>query len=158
MMKDTRPRIMTACAAAFAFAGVAVMVFPAKAQTDWWEYQCENKYRNIPADLRINRCTALIQAVGLSKERRAAALNYRGNAFVNLERDDRALEDYSAALALNPGNAFALFNRCALYERTDRPELALPDCDEAIRLDPKLAVAYDKRGDLYNRKRDYDKA
>lgn len=55
-----------------------------------------------------------------------------------LGRYDDALEEYDAALRLNPENVDALVGRGEVYLRHDRLREALEDLGQAIKLDPEL--------------------
>jgi len=72
----------------------------------------------------------------------------RGFAYAMRKIYDRAIDDYSAALRVNPKSIPALTFRGGVYAETRRLDLAWNDFTEAIRIDPKSAIAYFKRGDL----------
>ncbi len=63
---------------------------------------------------------------------------------------DRALADYSRALALEPTNAQALNNRGYTYMAMRNYAAALPNLDRAIDLRPGYVNALMNRGDIYN--------
>ncbi len=68
---------------------------------------------------------------------------YQGNC-------DRALTDYSQAIALDPTNAQAWNNRGYTYMAMRNYAAALPDLDRAIELRPDYVNALMNRGDIYN--------
>jgi tetratricopeptide (TPR) repeat protein/tRNA A-37 threonylcarbamoyl transferase component Bud32 len=57
-----------------------------------------------------------------------------------------AIEDYSHALWLRPGQARVLSSRGLAYVVTEAPRLALHDFDEALRIDSSSAEAHSGRG------------
>ncbi|HEY2989310.1 MAG TPA: tetratricopeptide repeat protein, partial [Candidatus Binatia bacterium] len=72
--------------------------------------------------------------------------------------NDRAIENYSEALRLNPNHAGALVARGAAYRSKREYDLAIADYDEAIRLEPRNYEAFNNRGNVYRAKRNYDRA
>jgi len=73
---------------------------------------------------------------------------------------DRAIADYSRAMALDPEEPAAYNNRAYAYMAQQNYAAALPDLDEAIALRPDYVNALMNRGDIYNfyYHIDYDKA
>ena len=51
---------------------------------------------------------------------------------------DKAINDYTEAIRLNPMNATAYYHRGLLYEEKGNLGQAKKDYDDAIRLDPSL--------------------
>ena len=66
--------------------------------------------------------------------------------FANQENNERALEDYSRAIALNPEEPTAYFYRGRIYADLDNPEQAIANFDQAIALQPTYAQAFHHRG------------
>ena len=71
---------------------------------------------------------------------------------------DRAIEDYSEAIALDPNYTRAYNNRGVHLARKGELDRAIADYDAAIRLDPKYVNAYGNRGNALRRKGDLDRA
>jgi tetratricopeptide (TPR) repeat protein len=71
---------------------------------------------------------------------------------------DGALQDYDAALALNPNDFFAFNNRANV--RRDKGDIAgaIADYTEAVRLEPAYAAAYVNRGLVQERAGDLEAA
>ena len=71
----------------------------------------------------------------------ALAYYGRGSAYSELGQFERAIEEYSGAIELDPQYAWAYACRGVAYCQLGQLEQAIEDCDEAIRLDPSDAVA-----------------
>jgi len=74
------------------------------------------------------------------------AYNSRGQALHAKGEPEKAIEDYSAAIALNPFDPFPYNNRAFAYEDTGRDALAIEDYSKAISLDPAFFNARNNRG------------
>ena len=59
---------------------------------------------------------------------------------------ERAVEDYSQALQVDPGNSYAYYNRGITRDRSGDYEGAIADFTQAIRLDPANADFFHNRG------------
>jgi len=88
----------------------------------------------------------------------AAAFNKRGLAYNEKQEYDKAIDDFSEAIRLNPKDAIAFGNRGNAYDSKQEFDKAIADYSEAIRIDPKRALAFALRGMVYTEKKDYDKA
>jgi tetratricopeptide (TPR) repeat protein len=111
----------------------------------------------------VERYGQVAAALGVVAEQRIAALpvNQKLNAtdyFIagNDKYDNGnyqgALADYNQAIALDPKNSLAYYNRGTLkYIKLDDPLEALIDFNQAISLDPKNSLAYTSRGYLGNK-------
>ena len=82
----------------------------------------------------------------------------RGIAYGDLAQYEREIQDFDAAIRLNPEHANAYYNRGIAYGNLGQYERATLDYDEAIRLNPKHAVAYFNRGLSYIVLRQYGRA
>jgi tetratricopeptide (TPR) repeat protein len=71
---------------------------------------------------------------------------------------DKAIEDYTQAIRLDPNSSIAYRERGKAYSDKGDQDKAIADYTQAIRLDPNYALAYNGRGAAYNNKRDYDRA
>ncbi len=86
------------------------------------------------------------------------AHNHRGNAFDIMGRDQEAEDDFSRAVAIDPANIAAWYNRSCTYLKLNRPDEAIEDCSRAIALDPAYAKAYSNRGNAYGIKKQFESA
>jgi tetratricopeptide (TPR) repeat protein len=73
----------------------------------------------------------------------------RGDAHERAGLYDRAAEDYSRLIAIDPANAKAWNNRCWDRALLGRLEQALADCNEALRLAPDDPGSLDSRAFTY---------
>jgi tetratricopeptide (TPR) repeat protein len=78
----------------------------------------------------------------------AWALNRRGELAGDGGRSEAALDDFEAALELDPQCWLALHNRAVSYAQQHRTTDALRDFNRVIALNPGLAMAYRNRGEL----------
>jgi tetratricopeptide (TPR) repeat protein len=82
----------------------------------------------------------------------------RGYAYSRLGQYDKAVADYSQAIALDPKYAPPWHNRGADYIRLGQYDKAVADYSQAIALEPKVGFAWYNRGNAYARLGQYDKA
>jgi len=112
----------------------------------------------IDPDLNIAGCTAVIQSGQLNDTNLSFAFNSRGIAYDSKKDYDRAIQDYTEAIRLNPSYAYAFNNRGGAYGDKKEYDRAIQDYDQAIRLNPSYALAFNNRGNAYYYKKDYDRA
>jgi hypothetical protein len=82
----------------------------------------------------------------------------RGDAYYAKGDYDRAIADYTQAVALDPNYFAAYFQRARSYERAGDFDRAIADYAEAIRLSPLDVSPVINRGIIYKRKGEYDLA
>jgi tetratricopeptide (TPR) repeat protein len=94
------------------------------------------------------------QALALNFSPKANSVTHmdRGNIYLKLKDEDRALADYNAAIRDDPANAGAYVNRGDVFGRRQMGEKAIADYGTALRLNPNQAEAY------YNRALEYLKS
>jgi tetratricopeptide (TPR) repeat protein len=78
----------------------------------------------------------------------AQMLTNEGNAYLKLKQNDKAIESYTKAAALDPNPGTAYFNLCATQYNSGNTQGALAACDKAIASDPNRADAYFIKGSL----------
>ena len=88
----------------------------------------------------------------------AYAKFYKGRTLQNKGEYQRAIEEYSQTLELNPQFAAAYNNRGNSYYGKGETIRAIQDYDKAIELDPLNADAYNNRGNARMRNHDLDSA
>lgn len=79
----------------------------------------------------------------------AETLFNRGEDHWHNGDSEKAIADYTAAIALNPQYIQAYCRRAWAYETKDDHDKAIADCTAAIRINPKYAAAYRFRGRAY---------
>jgi tetratricopeptide (TPR) repeat protein len=88
----------------------------------------------------------------------------RGDAYLELEKVDKAIADYGVAISVDRKYASAYHRRGNAWQRKGEYYTAIADYDEAIRLYAgssgarDRATAYPDRGLVWSFKREYDKA
>jgi tetratricopeptide (TPR) repeat protein len=98
--------------------------------------RCTGKDNAAP-DLQISGCTAVIGANTYAGKELAFAFNNRGLARYARREFDRAIEDYSEAIRLDPNFARGYSNRALVHEARSDFDRAIADYNQAIGLDPK---------------------
>ncbi len=79
----------------------------------------------------------------------AAGYVDRGNRFSRNGSYDRAIEDYTTALELEPQNTDAFYNRGCSYYEVGLYDLSIADLTRAIELNPDDDEYYGKRSVVY---------
>lgn len=89
---------------------------------------------------------------------RATVLLGKGQALLNLDAAEPAMECFDEVLDIEPNNAEALVKRGMAYEKMQDWERALENYDRAIVADSSMTVAYLYRGGVCNRLQRYREA
>lgn len=112
-------------------------------------------------DETIAGCTMLIEA----NPENSTAYNNRGIQYSRKREFDRAINDFSKAIEIDPDKAIYYFNRAiALFElgapqrRSMEIERAVEDYTSAIERDPGYATAINNRGFAYATLKQHDRA
>lgn len=108
-------------------------------------------------DKLIPLCTKIID---LEQEPRAKASAYvkRGTAYIQKGEYEKAIEDCTKAVELNPAHANAYINRGIAYDKKGNHDLAIKDYTKVLELELNNLFAYHNRGIAYINKNDHDKA
>src|SRR5712692_11102578 len=122
-------------AAVISFVGVLCIGTPVLAQTAQDRRWCEGEDAATP-DQRITGCSAVIRGGRDKGEKLAEAFNYRGMAYRSKDDSDRAIQDYSKAIKLNPKFASAFNNRGVAYDHKDDSDRATQASKQAIQVAP----------------------
>jgi len=96
--------------------------------------------------------------LGRSDPESAPAHNDRGEEFRKKREFDRAIEEYSAAIRLDPTFTWPYNNRGLTWTAKGEFDKALKDFAEALRLDPKYSFPYNNRGLVWAAKGEWDNA
>ena len=81
-----------------------------------------------------------------------------GVSNLNLNKPEKAFEDFNRAIEIDPGRANGYVGRANTLNTMGRYEDSLPDYNRAIEIDPELANAYANRGSAYSHLGQYKKA
>jgi tetratricopeptide (TPR) repeat protein len=81
----------------------------------------------------------------------------RGRHLLNGNRFEAAIQDFTRAIAVKPGNPEALFARAGAWVRAGDLQKAMVDCDESLVARP-TQEAYSLRGDLWSKMENWDQA
>lgn len=100
----------------------------------------------------VTTCSeALEPAAAVSPGRRAELLFARGKAYLSLQQYDKAADDFTAVIALDPSSGDAYIDRGVAYHHLHQYERAISDYDQAIALNANLYAAHYNRGLSYFR-------
>ena len=97
---------------------------------------------------RIAGCSEILSSPSISEDERSTALAMRALAFSLKGQYDRAIQDYDAAIDINPNFAVALNNRAWAYYKSGRALKGLPDAERSLALSPLSAHTYDTRAHI----------
>ena len=81
-----------------------------------------------------------------------------GVSNLNLNKPEKAFEDFSRAIDIDPSRADAYLGRANTLNTMGRYEESLPDYNRALEIDPELANAYANRGSAHSQTGQYQKA
>jgi len=110
------------------------------------------------AAARAVACTELISGGGLSGKPLATAYLFRGNAQVERQQFQAAVDDFSKALSIDTGATDALYNRAAAYAAIGRLDLAIADYSHLLEIAPNDPDTLFNRAWLYSMQGKYDAA
>lgn len=104
--------------------------------------------RNLDLDPKteIMACTRLLQSGKLTQQHTSWSYNNRGTAWVDLQRLDLAVSDFSKAMEIDPSNFAPHYNMAGLYFDSRRYDTALAEMDRAIELKPDGDYLYEFKG------------
>ncbi|KUI55936.1 Small glutamine-rich tetratricopeptide repeat-containing protein 2 [Cytospora mali] len=99
-----------------------------------------------PADAASASAPAEAPAVSEDAKKEAEKLKGQGNAAMAQKDYPKAIDLYTQALSLHPGNAIFLSNRAAAYSAAKDHESAKADAEAAVTVDPKYTKAWSRLG------------
>jgi len=82
----------------------------------------------------------------------------QGNSYREQGAYDRAIQQYSKAIRLDPTFVAALVNRGWAYDEKDDYDRSIQDCNQALLIDPTDAGAFNIRANAYSDKGEKDRA
>jgi len=83
-------------------------------------------------------------------DKKAEAFFEQGKKFTTAENADKAIDNYTKAIKINPKFVKAYNNRGIAYVWKKKYDLAVADFNKAIKLDPKNGKAYNNRAIVYS--------
>ena len=98
------------------------------------------------ADPSAAQAAPAAQQVSEEQKKQAEALKSKGNAAMAQKDYASAIDLYTQALALHPGNAVFLSNRAAAHSAARDHESARADAEAAVAVDPKYTKAWSRLG------------
>ncbi len=134
----------------------AVLLAPKTAQAEHsrdWEL-CESH----DEDVAIAACTRIIESGRETQENLARAHYQRAAAYDSKDDLDRAIDDYTQVLLLQPTYSDAYFFRARVYFRKREYDRAILDFSQHLLLKPDDPTTYTYRALAYHKAGHYDKA
>jgi small glutamine-rich tetratricopeptide repeat-containing protein alpha len=98
------------------------------------------------ADASTSASAAAPAQISEDQKKQAEALKSKGNAAMAQKDYASAIDLYTQALALHPGNAVFLSNRAAAHSAARDHESAKADAEAAVAVDPKYTKAWSRLG------------
>jgi len=118
---------------------------------------CDNYPKESP-DAAIAACGRLIASGSISGSELASAYENRGRAWAFKNNLDRAIEDYGAAIRIDPNRIGAFYSRGYQWTRKNDYRHAISDYSEAIKLNSRHGLALTRRGEAYEKIGEFIKA
>jgi tetratricopeptide (TPR) repeat protein len=113
---------------------------------------------NATLDAAIASCGRLIASGNVTAQALSRAYDNRGIAWLGKREFDHAIEDFSAAIRLDPSKAGVFGRRGYVWLAKRNYDRAISDYDEAIRLDPRKPEPFFDRAMAWENKGDFDRA
>jgi tetratricopeptide (TPR) repeat protein len=139
--QQVTPYLLKAAVAAVVYA--SLHIGPANDMTLAW-LRCSSA-PDVTPEQTIEGCTTIIKSDRATPDKPLDAFMLRGFAYYKKHDYARAIEDYSEAIRMEPGNAMAYNARGAAYRAMGDYDHAIQDYDYAIRLKPDYAKALNAR-------------
>jgi tetratricopeptide (TPR) repeat protein len=105
---------------------------------------------------KIDALDCLTRALAVLKD--PSTYNNRGNLYQNLHQFELALDDYNAALKINPRFTEAHYNKGNCYKELNDFKKAIECYQEAIKTNPKYYTAYTNMGLCYQQLQNFKDA
>jgi len=84
--------------------------------------------------------------------------NNRGLEYQKLGQTDRAIDDFTKTLEIDPNNYKAYANRAIIYGDMGQWDRQVTDCSKSIEINPKNQTTYSNRGLAYEKLGDWENA
>ena len=156
-MTQRSPVVFWALRVIVALAVPLLLAVTAHSQDAADERRCTGQWR-ATNEGRIASCTALINSGRYQPANLAILHQDRGMALRAKGDLAGALEDFTAAVTLNPSYARAFAERGSVHLARHDLDTAIADLDAAIKLNGTDAGAFMTRGNAFDEKADFDRA
>ena len=129
-------------------------------EPDAWSYLQRGieAYQRADLDSALVYYTELIQLDPANRSIVIGAYYNRGLVYEDQGEVERAIDDYTKAIDLNPNYANAYNNRGLVYENKGEVERAIEDFNRAIQLNPNLAETHNNRALTYKDQGEIERA
>ncbi|MGA7537705.1 MAG: tetratricopeptide repeat protein [Steroidobacteraceae bacterium] len=121
-------------------------------QIDWERNvvlgDCLNRNGKLPLPRVIQACTESLKRSILPNDERFLLFESRGDSYLALDEEQRALQDYNEAIKVAPRNPLVYYNRGAFYLTKAEYATALQDFDTALGIDSKFVPALLQRAKI----------
>jgi tetratricopeptide (TPR) repeat protein len=97
-------------------------------------------------------------AASVSTSSQISTVLSKGQALLNMDQPEEALDQFDEALRIEPRNIEAWIKRGTALERLQRVDEAITAYDQAIAIDGSTATAYLFKAGVYNRQKKYAEA
>jgi tetratricopeptide (TPR) repeat protein len=106
----------------------------------------------------ISACSRLIASGDTHGGKPAFAYYNRGSAWLEMGEYARAIDDFDAAIRLDPSSAWTFNNRGSAWYAKGDLDRAMADFSQAVTLDPGYALAYNNRAEVWKERGDGSRA
>lgn len=134
---------------------VALFVYPPQLGP-WWDCRVGINSNNMLTRTRL--LTSCLEDPSLTDENRATIHFKRGFAYAVNGEQERAIDDFSAAIAFHEDMRHAYYNRANSYRELGKTDLAIRDFTHALFLHPNDSSALHNRALLYIRQEKFQAA
>ncbi len=128
----------------------------AQLSPDWT--RCISQAGKSTPDIVFSACSNVIASGAADAKNLGVAYGKRGNAHHDKGEYDRAIADYTKAIAINANDAVIFNNRGIAYRAKGDNASAIADYTKVIEINPNDAIAFNNRGIAYRAKGDNDSA
>jgi tetratricopeptide (TPR) repeat protein len=131
--------------------------------SDWFWVSWSSGYGTVKGWIHRTDIVPYSQALPLftrelAQNPTAVAYNTRGTIWNERGEHDRAIEDFSKAIRLDPSIKQFYNNRGVAWDDKAHYEEAIADYDRAIELDPRYSLVFNNRGNAWSALQDYGRA
>ncbi len=97
-------------------------------------------------------------SIVLNEKRDAAIFSDRGAAYLGLNKNEEAIQDFRESIAMDPNTAITWSQMADVYFNKKEYQTAIQHYSAALNIDPNLVVALNNRGNAFKASKMYDSA